>query len=441
MAVATVFGNIVPYNYGKKTEVSLTAGLVYGAPWTRDASINTWNCGGLICPEITRRTLLNILDEDGTVGGYAGQNWDNIIWAIGSWQQYVYTGDKEFLKTAYSAVKKTLARFEDEYFDAETGLFRGPACYGDGVAAYGDKYAVTKQSGIASYPEFKTMKLTTLSLNCLFYAAYVIAGREAELFGDSADFAEKAESLKANINRLLWDGERGIYYYYIDEDGSETAFEALGNAFAILFGIADGEKALSIAKVQYRSPHGVPCVYPSYERYSSLGEGCFGRHSGTVWPFIQGFWADAAARCGRKDLFFDEFMKQTENAVNSCGFFEIYHPETGKPYGGWQEEKGEMFEWGPIEFQTWSATAYLRNVYMDIFGMRFKEDGISFEPCGLPLCEHMTLTGIKYRECEMDIELKGFGDTLKSFKLNGVESEPFIPSTVDGKFNIEITLG
>lgn len=437
LALSTVTCNTVPY---KGSEPVITAGLEYAAPWTRDASINTWNACGLLCSEVTKRTLLGLLDEDGTVGGYAGQNWDNIIWVTGAWSQYIYDGDKEFLKVLYSAAEKTLAKFENELYDGETGLFRGPACYGDGVAAYGDKYAVVGESGIANYPEFNTMKLSSLSTNCLFYAAYVITDLAAEALKLPKKHEEKAANLKESINREFWCDERGIYYYYIDEDGKEEAQEALGNAFAILFGIADGDKAASVAEKQFVSPHGVPCVYPPYKRYSDFGENCFGRHSGTVWPFIQGFWADAVATVGRVDLFDEEFLKETENAVKNCQFYELYHPVTGEPYGGLQEDKGHIREWKSLKFQTWSATGYLRNVFKDIFGMRFSEYGITFAPCGSATVGAAKLGGVKYRGCKLDITLSGKGKDIKEFKINGVPSQPFVSADAVGDLSVEIVL-
>ena len=93
----------------------------------------------------------------------------------------------------------------------------------------------------------------------------------------------------------------------------------------------------------------------------------FGRNSGTVGPQIQGFWASAVASCKDSVLFDREFAAQTANALRSMQFAEIYHPLTGEPYGGRQENYGiAITDWNAEPHQTWSATAYLRNVYMDL---------------------------------------------------------------------------
>lgn len=441
LAVSTVFCNIIPYYQKQCGDIVLAAGLEYPAPWTRDASINTWNICGLLCPSVTETTLLSVLNEDYVIGGYAGQNWDNIIWAIGAWYQYLYTGNIDFLNIAYMAVTTTLKEFEESEFNDKENLFIGPACYGDGVSAYDDKYAVHGSGAIAEYPLFNTMELYTLSTNCLFYEAYVIVDKMADVLGKEKMFAENASKLKNAINNRFWSEERGMYYYYIDESGTNNSMEALGNSFAILFGIADDRQKNLIFKNQYITNHGIPCVWPAFARYAEFGENCFGRHSGTVWPFIQGFWADAACKNKQISLFDGEFTKQTENAIRSAQFSEIYHPLTGKPYGGLQENDGKISETNPAPFQTWSATAYLRNIFMNIFGMRFETNGIYFEPCSTSIIKDAEISGIIYRNSKISLKISGSGNFVKEFKVNGRKfSKPFFSAESKGKFYIEILM-
>ncbi len=348
MAAATLFANIVPYKGGvlKKEEPAIIAGLGYRTPWTRDASINTWNAGGLICPETAKSTLKSCLtDDDGIM--IKGEYWDKIIWTIGAWQQYLYTGDREFLSLAYEAVTNTLAYQEQTEFSKELNLFRGPACYGDGVAAYPDIYAKHGYSGIIKFSTENRglcdkngvgIPMYTLSTNCLYYRSYIIADKMAHELGREEKYGEKAEAVKRAINRVLWNEEKGNYDYLFDSFGGSEAVEGMGISFAILFGIADKEKQEKIFKNTPVSAHGITCVYPSFSRYASDDGMSFGRHSGTVWPHIQGFWASAAALCERADLFDSELSKQTENALRGNQFAEIYHPITGEVYGGMQED-------------------------------------------------------------------------------------------------------
>lgn len=452
LAISTLSANILPFKDGilETEKPCIIAGLGYDTPWTRDASINTWNAGGLICPEVARNTLESVLKRNENGYEIDGEYWDRIIWAVGAWQLYLYTGDKEFLERAYEAVCNSLAFFEKTEFSAELNLFRGAACYGDGVAAYPDIYASHGESGIIIFAEKCRehcvdegvgIPMYTLSTNCLYYAAYAIADKMAAELDKPASYAQKAENMKNAINRVFWNSEKGSYDYIYDSFGGCDRQEGMGISFALLFGIADAEKRESIFKSFKTSPYGMPCVYPSFERYDTPDGLGFGRHSGTVWPHIQGFWADAAAQNGKKALFDKEFILQTDNALRYYQFAEIYHPLTGEMYGGRQERWGKgITGWSSEPVQTWSATAYLRNVYMDLAGMNFKPDGISFKPVGSELVSSISLTQLNYRNAVLNIEISGSGD-IKAFEVNGEKREPFIGAEESGELNIKIVLG
>ena len=75
----------------------ILAGLDYDTPWTRDAAINVWNGAGLLLPDVARATLLSVLERAGETVRIGGQYWDAIIWTIGAWHHYLYTGDRELL--------------------------------------------------------------------------------------------------------------------------------------------------------------------------------------------------------------------------------------------------------------------------------------------------------------------------------------------------------
>lgn len=451
LAVANLSANILPFKDGilEKEEPVIIAGLGYVTPWTRDAAINTWNAGGLVCPEAALNTLKSVLRKGENGYSIDGEYWDRIIWTVGAWQQYLYTGDKEFLEIAYEAVCNSLSFFEKTEFSKELNLFRGPACYGDGVAAYPDIYAKPGESGIILFSsgcselcesEGVGIPIYALSTNCLYYQAYVLADKMAEQLGKPLKYREKSENMKIAVNKVFWNSEKGSYNYIYDKFGGCDYQEGLGLSFAILFGIADDEQKKSIFKNHKTSPYGFPCVFPSFERYNTPDGLGFGRHSGTVWPHIQGFWADAAAQNGRIDLFDKELTVQAENALRYYQFAEIYHPLNGEIYGGRQENGGKITEWRAEPYQTWSATAFLRNIYMNIIGMRFTENGIAFEPAGSSLIKKLELKNLRYRDAVINIKLEGSGNKIEFFSMNGEQSEPFIRADETGVLDVIIKL-
>ena len=50
------------------------------------------------------------------------------------------------------------------------------------------------------------------------------------------------------------------------------------------------------------------------------------------------------------------------------------------------------------------------------------------------------LSNFKYRDAVLDMHITGFGNTLKSFKLDGVEADPFFPANLKGQHTIEMVL-
>ena len=410
LALSDLMSNVAPFRDGllDRPEPVILAGGGYDTPWTRDAAINVWNGAGLILPEVSKNTLLSVLIDEGGVRA-GGQYWDAVIWAIGAWNYWLYTGDRSFFDLAREAVVNTLVYFEGTEFDPEVGLFRGPACYGDGVSAYPDRYADRDSCilyFVEAFPEKRVepgfgIPIFTLSTNCLYVEACRIAYR---MTGD-ASWLGKAEALKASINRHFWNEETGLYDYAFDAEGRCASQEALGLSFALMFGIANGERRASVLRRVTRTPQGMPCLYPSFRRYLPYG---YGRHSGTVWPHAQAFWADAAGA----EALEAELTALTRNALASGQFAEIYHPVTGAPYGGAQENFGRMeADWVSQPRQTWSATGYLRMILMGLIGLRFGEDGLWVRPASIPAVRRLSLEGLTWRGRPLSIEINDFTGT------------------------------
>lgn len=83
-----------------------------------------------------------------------------------------------------------------------------------------------------------------LSTNCLYYHAYVLADKMAAALGlPCSAYAEKAARLKNSVNAHFWSEEKQNYTYLCDPFGGCDHQEGLGASFALLFGIADDEKA------------------------------------------------------------------------------------------------------------------------------------------------------------------------------------------------------
>lgn len=464
IAIGDIAGNIQFHQSGllDKKEACIYAGLAYGKPWTRDAAINVWNGLGLLSPGVSKSTLLAQVEKNKSgIDLIAGQYWDKIIWTIGAWNYYLYTGDIDFLQNAFSIVQNTLDQLEKDEFSKESGLFRGPAVYGDGVSAYPEIYTNHQSKGkMGSYSGIYTwaqvndnlkhpvgygIPMHTLSTNAIYYQTYVLLSEMAvELNKEPEDkWKTKAEKLRQSINHYFWNEKKKNYNYLVDPFGNSDAQEGLGIAFCLLFDIAGKSRAEAVFSTTIVEPAGIPCVYPVFKRYRNEKLDSYGRHSGTVWPHIQGFWADAAMKYHKQDVFMHEFNALTRHANRDYQFREIYHPTKETFYGGIQEPHlKEWTEWFCAERQTWSATAYLRMIYKNLIGMQFSVKGISFEPFLPDQINSISLLGLKYKNSMLDINISGPGNYIENFYINGKEYDDFfLPQDSEGKINIEIRLG
>lgn len=454
IALGDLLGNIQPFQEGLLEEPRpvLLAGLDYDTPWTRDAAINIWNGLGLIWPGVARSTLLSVLERKGDRVLIGGQYWDAIIWSLGAWAYYLHTGERDFLALALQAVRNSLERFEAEEFDADQGLFRGPAVYGDGVAAYPQRYSPGGTSSILDWVQFNPQKqadrgygipMMSLSTNCVYYQSYRVANWMAEELSLSpvSAYEQRAAALRESIQRHFWNPELGTFRYLVDAEGGSDHQEGLGHSFALLFGLADAQQAASVLRRQFIAPAGIPCVWPSYERY--LQKGGFGRHSGTVWPFISAFWGEAALQYGRSDLFEREF-KVFSGHINRHGqCAEIYHPLSGEVYGGLQEagQGADGLEWASCSRQSWTASAYLRMLLFGVAGLRFSSAGVEFQPCLMEGLEKVQINPLRYRSSLLDLTLVGRGTQIRRFSVNGVSAAPFLPADVQGEQRVVIEVG
>ena len=415
IALGDLHSNTLPYQDGLLTEPRpcLLAGLDYDTPWTRDAAFNTWYAGALVFPEVAKNTLTSVLtrEADGTVR-IGGQYWDAIIWAQGAWQYYLCTGDAEFLQLAHEATANSLVFFEQTEGDPKDGLFRGGACFQDGIAGYPDAYApradTKSYGGIMSFVEFagdqrapvgEGIPCKALSTNCLYYRAYRVAGLMAEALKIAPDpsWEKKAQRMHDSINTRFWDKKRQSYRYFVDVPGDDDRQEGLGLAFALLFGLADNERAAKVFETVHLSPHGIQCVHPNYERYEKRGE--WGRHSGPIWPQVSAAWAMACTARGRADLALKEIQLLTAKAVRDSEFIEVFHPETGLPYGGIQEDwRGPGFEMFPaLHRQSWCASGYVGMIIYCLFGLKIDDRTGERQVNRMRGYEEAELSGLAFR--------------------------------------------
>lgn len=425
----------------------LRAGGGYGEPWTRDASVNSWSALSLLAPDLARNTLWAVCERrpDGSVAVQDdNQWWDKIVWVLAAWNHYATTGDQAFLKQAYATSNRLASSLVETRFDAEFGLFRGPSHLQDGIAGYPAPFDDPPGSSSFILDHSGSDKLMTLSVNCLYYAAFRSLAKMAAALGEpasvSSDWETRAKALRKAVNDRFWMPKAGSYAYLLYGEGElrgkQAEYqEATGISLAVLCGVADARRAGQVVRNARTTRFGIPLVDPEFPRYSAAAPG---RHSRIVWPLAQGYWATAAAVTGNVARFRAEVEALAGLAKGSdWHFFEIYNPTTGKPDGGMQCGS----HWASAPDQAWSASAYLRMIHYGLFGMAFTPGGVTFAPTLPADWGAVTLKGLHYRGAVLDIRLTGSGRRVVRFSIDGqVSAKPLVPASLQGVHRVEIVL-
>ena len=398
-------------------------GKEWAGVWTRDVSYATVLSLSTLDPQRCMNSLMRkvadnrVIQDTGTGGAWPVSS-DRVVWALAAWEIYKYTGDQEWLRKAYEIVRTSLGADSKTVIDPVTGLIRGESSFLDW----------RKQT----YPLWMEPADIYGSLNLGTNAAYCqalrIAGIMAKELGEEDIWSDRADDLLENINKQLWLEEKGYYGQYLYGRHFRSVSpraEALGEAFSVLFDIADDERKLKVLNNTPVTPFGITCIYPQIPGIPPY-------HNNGIWPFVQAFWTMANADCKQVDAVRTGlasiirpaalFLTNKENFVTETGDFEGTEINSDR--------------------QLWSVAAMIAMYNRVLLGISFAKDRMEFHPV-IPesFRDTYTLTGLKYRSGTYDITVKGWGDGISSFKIDGKESEDhYIPAENNGYHSIEIEM-
>lgn len=411
------------------------AGAGYGGEWTRDCAINCWNAASMIRPAAAEKSLWSVTEDSVRIDH---QYWDKILWVMAAWNHYLTNGGKPFLQKAYDCSVRTMGELEEECFEVNYGLFMGPAVFQDGIEAY-DRPVYDPQKWDDSFVLHHKYSLTIkcLSTNVAYYMAYrTLAEMSRELGLEAYQiWTQKAVELQQKIRIHFYDAADNRLCYYIDHRGVKSSYqEGLGLGLTLLTDILSNEEAQRLVANAYVSPNGIPSVYPCFPRNSKEKPG---RHNEMIWPHVDAFFAAGCAHQGLWETFRNELESMARLAMQEPGgnFYEIYTMD-GEPSGGWQ--CGAL--WDKKPHQTWCATGYMNLILRYVFGLHPSVAGLELNPKGLSGVKKCQITGLKYRNAVLNVTIKGQGQKVKKFKINGNDAKLLIPADVEGNVDVVVEL-
>ncbi|GDY26740.1 hypothetical protein AHAT_26300 [Agarivorans sp. Toyoura001] len=393
---------------------------------------------------------LQIVQDTGTGGSWPIST-DRVTWAMGAEKLlHNLSGNDRtaFVNQAYPALVNTLENDRVAAFDTQDGLYRGEQSFLDWRE---QSYASWIVNDIASLGSSKA-----LSTNVLHYQAIQLAASLAQELGDSvasATYLGWASDLKDAINQEFWLADKGLYSSIIagHQDGAALyKFDWLGQALAVVSGIADSSRAASVVANYPHGDLGAPVIFPQQPGIAVY-------HNRAVWPFVTAYGLKAAISTNNvavADAAFDTLIRAASLNLSNMENLE------------WLSLKPNLLDIdnpglsGPVinsTRQLWSVGAYVGMVVEGVFGVQTEESGINLNPFITSKLRRtlfannstISLQGLTLRGHNIDvqIELPAESDEpgyypVQSVSLNGTSNASSIAwSALADSNSIVITLG
>lgn len=406
-------------------DTTLRTGKEWAGVWTRDVSYSIILSMAYMQPEASKISLMKKVNANGRIiqdtgsGGAWPVSSDRMIWAVAAYEVYKVTGDKEWLKFIYPVIRDS---FEDDFkvvYNAESGLVRGETSFIDWREQSYPKWMQT--ADIYNSEAMNTSVVHAEGLRILSKIADELGKKK-----EAKRYAEAAKSLTDAINRVFWMDDKGYYAMYTY--GRENMIlnpraETLGESLAILFNVASPERAKIISQSNPTTPYGVAIFYPQISDMPSY-------HNNALWPFVASYWTLACAKAGNEQATLQ-------------GFGSVFRPAalfaTNKE--NFNLDNGDIATELNSSNMLWSLSGNIALTCRILFGINYEDNGLSFSPF-VPkvMADNRTLSNFTYRDAKLNITVKGHGQHIKSFMLNGKECKPFIPADIKGVSEIVIEM-
>lgn len=409
----------------QRPDSTYRAGREWDGVWTRDVAYSIYLSLAYLDPQRSINSLRakvkngRIVQDTGTGGAWPVSS-DREVWAIAAWEIYNVTGDREWLAEAYDVISASLADDMAVVWDPVHALMHGEQ-------SYLDWREQTYPRWMQPADIYSSMCLGT---NAVFARTFEIAAEMARILGrDEADtYAGMHSRIARSINDLLWIPNLGYYseYLYCQPYPIQSqATDNLGQALAVIFGIASPDMAASLVSRTPVTAWGTPSVWPQIPDIKPY-------HNDAVWPFVQAYWNLAAARTRNADALLAGMGAIWRAAAMFGTDKELFVAHNG-------DYRGTAVN---SDAQLWSAAGNAAMVFRVLAGMEFHPGGIEFHPVVPAIFSgDKTITGFRYRSAEIDITVSGTGDKIASFTIDGKPSEDFtFPAGLTGRHTVAITL-
>lgn len=317
----------------------------------------------------TRDNGLQIIQDTGSGGSWPVST-DRVSWAFGAQQtlrMLAPAARQQFGQRALAALRNTIEADRVAAFDKTTGLYMGEQSFLD----WRDQsYASWIVGDLASMATSKSLSTNVAHYQALRLAATLAVGQEA------AQYTAWAVQLKAAINTQLWLEQKQLYSSLSAPhfDGAAMhKFDWLGQALAVITGVAAGERARAIVANYPHGPMGAPVIFPQQQGMPVY-------HNRAIWPFVTAYGLHAAAMVGNASVADAAYATLIRGAALNLSNMENLEWLSGQPL--LLDEKHPALI-GPVinsRRQLWSIGAYLGMVIHQVYGFMPTDTGFDLQP-------------------------------------------------------------
>ncbi|MCM1032546.1 MAG: hypothetical protein NC405_02195 [Odoribacter sp.] len=406
-------------------DTTLRTGKEWAGVWTRDVSYSIILSMAYLQPlasEISLRHKVTptgrIIQDTGSGGAWPVSS-DRMIWAVAAYELYKVTGDRQWLEYIYPVIRNSM---EDDLLmthNTDSGLVKGETSFIDWREQSYPKWMQTADI-------YQSEALGTSAVHAITLDILAEIAADLGLNDDAERYSKLAGELTEAINTHLWMPDKGYYAMY--NYGREFPVinpraETLGEALTILYDIAPADRARAITENNPTTPFGAAIFFPQIADMPAY-------HNNALWPWVASYWAMANAKAGNE--------QGTLEAIGS-----VFRPAalftTNKE--NFVLDNGDIATELNSSNMLWCLAGNLAITHRILFGINYEKDGLVFKPF-VPeaLAADRTLEGFRYRDATLDITVKGYGDHIASFTLNGRNHKPKIPADIKGHNTIVITM-
>ena len=239
----------------------------------------------------------------------------SFYWIISLWEYYCYTGDKQFIASAYSDMR-TLFDFAESRLSGE-GLYK--RCRGDWVFVdWADCF--DKDAGPICAEQM------------LLCRAYECAASCAELLGDGEKaeyYAERAKNVREKINSLYWDAEKCAFIDDYTTGNRNVTRHA--NIFAILYNLTSAERKEQIIEKVIKNDN-VPAIVTPYFKFFELAAMCEIGDFRYVTDMLRSYWGGMIAEGAT--TFWEKYEPDMKGAEHYAMYGRRYGKSLCHAWGG-----------------------------------------------------------------------------------------------------------